>query len=328
MLNLFARNANEALRMAIMHFRQGDARHISPRGMPTLELSTPTTTTYGMPMERVVTVVERDANPFFHFFEALWMLNGDNDVQFPAKFNSNIKNYSDNGLTFHGAYGHRWRYHFGIDQLMVIIRILREDPDSRQAVLQMWDCQADLDVESKDIPCNDLVFFKVRDNALQMLVSCRSNDALWGCYGANVVHFSMLQEVVAAMLGVKVGRYRQVSDSLHVYLESDVWEKCKGIQISGHCPYGDEQIKPFPMVNDVGSWFTDLQMFMHSARHSASATLNNPYRNQFFHHVAAPMMVVWEQYKAHRRGRECTDRIAASDWRWACDTWLKTRELQ
>ena len=46
---------------------------------------------------------------------------------------------------------------------------------------------------------------KIKNGRLQMTVHCRSNDIIWGTYGANAVHFSILQEYVAARIGVDLG---------------------------------------------------------------------------------------------------------------------------
>jgi len=99
----------------------------------------PVTTTYLRPTERVLFHAGRDANPIFHLMEAIWMLAGRNDVAFLEQFNRTIGQYSDNGEVFNAAYGHRWRKHFGHDQLIEVINLLRKDPKSRQAVIQMWD---------------------------------------------------------------------------------------------------------------------------------------------------------------------------------------------
>ena len=61
-----------------------------------------------------------------------------------------------------------------------------------------------------------------------MTVCCRSNDIIWGTYGTNAVHFSMLQEYLAARLNAQLGVYRHISDSFHAY--SSVLEKVKDIQ--------------------------------------------------------------------------------------------------
>ena len=52
----------------------------------------------------------------------------------------------------------------------------------------------------EEIPCNTAIYFKVREGKLNMTVSNRSNDVIWGTFGANVVHMSILQEYVAYFL--------------------------------------------------------------------------------------------------------------------------------
>src|SRR3989337_1533259 len=84
----------------------------APRGQATLEVPEPVTTVYEHPWERVLFSDERDANPFLHFFESLWLLAGRQDVEFVAQFNPRMANYSDDGTTFHAPYGYRLRHHF------------------------------------------------------------------------------------------------------------------------------------------------------------------------------------------------------------------------
>jgi hypothetical protein len=54
-----------------------------------------------------------------------------------------------------------------------------------------------------------------------MTVTCRSNDAIWGAHGANAVHFSVLQEYVAAAVGVLVGPMVQLSNNYHIYADRE-----------------------------------------------------------------------------------------------------------
>ena len=90
----------------------------------------------------------------------------------------------------------------------------------------MWNPWGDLDSSSIDIPCNTNIYFKIREGELQMTVCNRSNDMIWGAYGANAVHMAVLQEYVAAQLDVPMGKYYQISDSFHVY-ENEQWEKIR-----------------------------------------------------------------------------------------------------
>jgi hypothetical protein len=172
---------------------------------------------------------ERDANPFFHLYESLWMLAGRNDVAGPLKYAKQMAAYSDDGETFWGAYGWRWRRAFpgaGIgnyaaDQLRSIAEALRKNPEDRRQVLQMWHSEKDLAAVGKDVPCNLTATFQTSyDGKLDLVVFNRSNDIVWGCYGANAVHFSFLQEYMARWVGLPVGTYTQVSVNWHGYLNT------------------------------------------------------------------------------------------------------------
>ena len=225
---LYARNVHDALPQGIRMIHQVGQPRDSRNG-PVLVAPYPVVTVYERPLERVLFWPERDANPFFHLYESLWMLAGRNDVAGPARYAKNMANYSDDGETLHGAYGHRWRQHFIADfrppithdQLVTIANALRSNPDDRRCVLTMWDAQEDLGTNSKDIPCNLTATFQVDlGRRLNLVVFCRSNDIVWGAYGANAVHFSMLLEYMALWSGYEVGTYTQISVNWHAYLDT------------------------------------------------------------------------------------------------------------
>jgi thymidylate synthase len=217
---LTARNVHVALPHALKLLRDEGIERQSRNG-PVLQAPFPVTTVYERPWERVLFWKDRDANPFFHLYESLWMLAGRNDLAPLLKYAKNMASYSDDGKTLHGAYGHRWRQYFDTDQLPEIIHLLRSNPNDRRCVLQMWDAQDDLGTDWKDVPCNTIATFQRDfDGKLDLTVFCRSNDIVWGCYGANAVHFSMLLEYVAAGIGCPMGVYRQVSINWHGYLDT------------------------------------------------------------------------------------------------------------
>lgn len=159
-------------------------------------------------------------NPAFAIAEVLWILGGRNDSAFLNFWNHSLAKFAGDGSTYHGAYGHRLRRHFGIDQLDQAFKSLRDNPFTRQVVLQIWDPKCDLPVDgsprSEDIPCNICACLKLRDGKLEWLQVMRSNDLFLGL-PYNFVQWTSLQEVVAGWLGVEVGLYTHVVDSLHVY---------------------------------------------------------------------------------------------------------------
>lgn len=305
-------------------------------------------TVYERPWERVLESPERDANPFFHLMEALWMLAGRNDVAFPTNFNLGFADYSDDGISFHGAYGFRWRNWFGHDQIRHIVEELTENPESRRSVLQMYDARFDHSAArrgGKDIPCNLMATFQVNpgedqdgeDASLDMVVFNRSNDLIWGAYGSNVVHFSMLQELIARELGLSVGEYTQVSANTHVYekhwpLLQTLANREQFADPGVEDPYARrwnhrELLSP---DETLAQFLEDCAFLCLEPLYEEQRLISPGYfRTRFFHHVVVPM---WNAVVTRRR--EDTPRAlqnlmesgsATNDWLNAGRAWLARR---
>lgn len=330
-----ARNVNDAVVKGAALLKEGGLAQESRAGA-TLEYPEPVCTVYERPLERVLFDGVRDANPYFHLMEALWMLAGRRDVAWLARFNQRMATYSDDGIVFNAAYGYRWRNQFtlktsdGGDQLSAIVKLLRADPDSRRAVLQIWDAEDDLGVASKDLACNTQAMFKVRNGRLNMIISNRSNDVVWGCYGANAVQFSMLLEYMAARIGVEPGVYRQMSDSFHAYI--DTWGKISEIGARfASDPYAEGDVSVFPLIAAPESFDAELMRWIESAPEALNfATWEadiGTWKNPYFPRVATPIHNAWLAYK--KKDREAAgqwlERCAASDWRRAAQEWLERR---
>lgn len=164
-------------------------------------------------------------NPAFAIAEVFWILSGDNGASFLNYWNPRLPRFSGDGDTYHGAYGYRLRKQFGFDQLERAYNILRNNPSSRQVVLQIWDPSADMPTDEgqpvdTDIPCNICAIPKVRKNKLEWLQIMRSNDIYLGV-PHNFIQFSTIQEILAGWLDLELGAYHHISDSLHLY-ERDI----------------------------------------------------------------------------------------------------------
>jgi hypothetical protein len=295
------------------------------RNGPVLRLPQPLETVYRNPRQRVLFNKARDANPFFHLFEALWMLAGRCDVDFVAHFVQRMREYSDDGRTLNGAYGRRWRSHFGLDQLNHIIEHLVRNPQSRRATLVMWDPATDLNIidASKDVPCNLVASFSVRNQRLEMTVFNRSNDLIWGAFGANAVHFSLLQEYVACAVELPVGEYRQISLDAHVYVDNP---QTKSL-LDGHFDADDRYYtnggaKVAPLLFEPGgktAFDVAVRSFINEPYHPTGCV--------FIDSVAIPLA------RAHRAWRnsereamyEHAYQCLAPDWRIAAVEWLERR---
>lgn len=339
-MEIRVRNVNDALYEG-MKLLGSKSVKTSPRGMDTVEYPEPVITIYDNPWERVLFNPVRDANPFLHFFESLWMLAGRDDVEFMAQFSKQFIRFSDDGVRMLGAYGGRWR-HTWFDQLHAIIELLNSDRTTRRAVLTMWSPMIDLHggKDGLDLPCNTQVFFKIRPkewveagltvmrDTLRTTVCCRSNDMVWGAYGTDSVDFSMLHEYVASKVGVKMGQMIQVSDSFHAYEcphpSGKVYEALKEAEkMDYEDPYLDDPIA-MPCCMGSPTWDEDLLVFFTAWDHR-----NDPnhkpieaikFRNWWFSGVVQPMYMAWS-----KRDPVFAHGIVSPDWRRAAIEWLRRR---
>lgn len=192
------------------------------------------------PYRRCVGGYGRNINVFFLLAEAMWIALGRKDVEFLTIFNKRMANFSDDGVTFHAPYGYRLR-HWGVrtedsflgdnlnaskgyDQVIDAIRLLSENPNTRQVVMSIWNPNYDLGYKTKDTPCNDMIMLKIRKGKLITTIQNRSNDLHWGL-PTNLFQFSFLTELMAASLGIELGTQTHNSQSLHVYDWNKITQK-------------------------------------------------------------------------------------------------------
>lgn len=322
-MEIVARNVNHAFSKVFQIIKDLNLKPENTRNGPALVLPGLVVTTYRYPDERVLFHPGRDANPIFHLMESIWMLAGRNDVAFLKQFVKRMSDFSDDGDTFNAAYGHRWRNHFGHDQLVEVIELLRCDPGTRQAVIQMWD-SADLTRKTRDKACNTQVVFDTRNGFLNMTVFNRSNDIWWGAYGANAVHFSVLQEFVARAVDRPMGEYRQVSNNFHLYTK--LYDAAKYVEDPpDHATY---DLYSSGKVGSYHLMFNDnYRSFLKDCENFCSDPFTDRvYEHSFFYCVAQPMARVNQVRKARTGdGMAYAEKILADDWRQATIDWINRR---
>ena len=313
-----------------------------------LQIPDPVTLTYSKPLERVLFNSVRDCNPFFHVYEALWMLAGRNDIAPLDYYSSGYgKQVRDGDSTVaNGAYGYRWReadvldedvkY---VDQLNIIINHLRAKPESRRAVLSMWNVEDDLLKidSSRDVCCNLSVCFSTRKVAdansacfgtpcpqvLDMTVFNRSNDLIWGNLGANFVHFTMLQEYMACCLGVGMGEYHQISNNLHCYTERWTPEEWLADRSGGYIP----AFRHIPLVRDQEMFDVEVQDFVTMNSQLPETLVDDHWAEPFLGDVAQPMMNAFHCHKERKYAEALgwARSIGADDWMKAATEWIQRR---
>ena len=351
------RNVHRALPLALELLRVSGVRRESRNG-PVWVSPQPVTTLYEEPMERVMFWPQRDANPFLHFFEQLWILGGRDDVASVSYFAKRMSSFSDDGDRLHGAYGRRARVGMPADvgtpfsdkdQLRIISDRLRDNKDERRAVLALWDSASDLGNPSKDVPCNLTCTFQVDgEDRLNLVVFNRSNDVVWGCYGANAVHFAAMLEYVALRSGYSVGTYHQISVNWHGYFNTygPLMEKFQAnyvdrageeptgglvAAINEPSPYETGLAEYYPLAQegtDMDEWDRSLA---HLLRYNGRAPTSGHYCDPFFEEVAIPMLRAHDAFRERKDESryslaiDALDKCRAIDWRVAAQEWIIRR---
>jgi thymidylate synthase len=217
MVAVTAGSANE-LYAAVCREVLAHGHRAAPRGLTTTEvlgarlrLTEPRRRFVCVPPARVL-------NPAFAVAEALWVLSGSDDPWI-FTYNRALQRYADDGR-LQGAYGPRIRrWHDEIDQLDHVRRLLSRDPDSRQAVIQIYDPQRDTRGH-RDVPCTLHYRFFVRRGRLEMHTTMRSND-VWLGLPYDLFTATVLHELMADWLGTELGTYHHSVDSLHLYAQHE-----------------------------------------------------------------------------------------------------------
>ena len=302
------RNAEQAF-IDLLRTVTQDGDEITVRGNKTREIRSQLIE-IERPWERVVAVPGRNNNIFASIAESIWVFAGRNDIAFLEGYLRRVGDFSDDGLTWRGAYGPRLRNWYGTDQLGNVVDLLNKDPESRRAVVALFDPGRDM-VESKDIPCNNWLHFLRREGRLHLNVVARSTDIWWGLSGINLFEWALLLEMVAHWVGDESGELSFFTSSLHLYeqhymravsilgSDSQLWTYQSD---SAHRPFATAFVD-FDRV--LGEWM----MLEQQLREGASLwQLHVPFTDPLLRQYIQMIDVYW----AHRRGvepDELVDRI-------------------
>jgi hypothetical protein len=171
-----------------------------------------------------------------------------------------------------------------------------------------------------------------------MIVFNRSNDIIFGCYGANAVHFSFLQEYIACCCGLSLGTYTQLSSDFHAY-KNVLEQKVDNNSVSDETVTADLNLANplvwIPMIkpatqetqdhldNDIKlavEPFTDVEGRSYNHRE---------YRTSFGYNVLLPMRRAFYAYKFEGRDEALavlSTKDKSIDWLYAASAWLSRRK--
>lgn len=165
-----------------------------------------------------LSLTEKKGTLFSCLGELLWYLAGSKELEFISYYIPAYIEESEDDKTIFGGYGPRLFNMRGNDQIKNILNLLNNKPQSRRAVIQLFNAE-DIAQEHKEIPCTCALQFVIRENRLHMFTSMRSNDAYIGL-PHDIFTFTMLQEILARTLNLQLGKYKHAVGSLHLYTKN------------------------------------------------------------------------------------------------------------
>lgn len=231
---------------------------VAPRGLKVREMTNPTTVIIERPQTGFVDVEGRSLNHAITAVEGASLIGQCSVPEWITDQTRNFAPFANDGI-FWGAYGPR--AHGDLGQ---IVSLLKRDPDSRQAVVTLYDSDRDLGrPDIRDVPCTLNIQFRLRDQrwgpedsdvskVLHMWVTMRSNDA-WLGLPYDLGQFSLLQYAMAEALGAGIGTYTHSAGSMHLYEKN--WDDAahlgavRPILRSGSLGY----MSPVPVFNGNGT---------------------------------------------------------------------------
>ena len=167
----------------------------------------------------------RNLSPIYAAGEFMWYMSGSDSGDHICAYAPQYRRFLDHGSAY-GAYGKRWDNHNQLKELYVI---LSDEPNTRQAVISMWEGKDLKNTDRyEDIPCTICLQFLIRRNYLHCFCTMRSND-IWLGMPYDIFCFTTLQCLLADYLRVGVGEYQHQVGSLHIY-ERDLKKAEKTIE--------------------------------------------------------------------------------------------------
>ena len=170
------------------------------------------------PMDNFILNGERGWNPVYAEAEWQWYLSGDRNTAKLGELYGKVpeiwKRMADSNGDVNSNYGWQWKRN---DQIDYVIDLLRNEPDTRQAAISIYDCK-EHDTFTFDTPCTYAVQFTILGNKLDMSVVMRSND-LWFGFCNDQYQFSKLHHYVWMNLSddIGLGTYFHFAHNLHIY---------------------------------------------------------------------------------------------------------------
>jgi thymidylate synthase len=153
--------------------------------------------------------------------ELLWFLRGETNVASLRDVGVTIwDEWADASGDLGPVYGKQWRDWVAadgrhIDQMAGVVRMLKEQPDSRRIIVSAWNVG---ELESMALqPCHAFFQFFVADGRLSCQLYQRSADLFLGV-PFNIASYAVLVHMVAQQTDLEVGEFVWTGGDCHIYL--------------------------------------------------------------------------------------------------------------
>ena len=167
-------------------------------------------------------IINRERNWKEDYAEAEWQwyLSGDCNIAKLGDLYGKVpeiwKRMADSQGNVNSNYGYQWQRGYNhTSQLDYIVGLLKENPETRQACISIYDGKEHPDYKT-DTPCTYAVQFTILHGRLDMCVTMRSND-LWYGFCNDQYCFSKLQKMVSDELNIEPGVYYHFAHNMHLY---------------------------------------------------------------------------------------------------------------
>jgi thymidylate synthase len=123
---------------------------------------------------------------------------------------------------------------YRVDQIATVIDELKNHPNTRQAVVSIWDAEKDLHrLNKRRMPCSLTYQFLRREGKLDVCYVSRSSDAVT-LLASDIYQAVRLQSFIAESINVPTGKFVHTIGSLHIYKKNE--EKAKAILAAASVP--------------------------------------------------------------------------------------------
>jgi thymidylate synthase len=167
-------------------------------------------------------IINKERNWKLDYAEAEWQwyLSGDRNIKKLGDIYGKIpeiwKRMANTSGDVNSNYGYQWQREGNhISQIDYVVDKLKNDKNTRQAAISIYDCKEHWRYE-KDTPCTYAVQFTIVHGRLDMCVTMRSND-LWYGFCNDQYCFSKLQKMVSNELNIETGVYYHFAHNMHLY---------------------------------------------------------------------------------------------------------------